>query len=144
MNRFDDCMLWFVVVFFILWILFCLEAVQSVMLPISPGYRVQVGKYCSFPANLFSLQSLSLQQLVSSTEKSQIRLYHYVSFPLLCKRQYVSWFRLGRSSCAAWPRALVISPVFRRGSLALLTTELWRGARKKTILSGEVTGMFYS
>lgn len=85
MNRFDDCMLWFVVVFFILWTLFCLEAVQSVMLPISLGYRVQLGKHCSFSASLFSLQSLSLQQLVSSTEKSQARLYSHVAFPLLCK-----------------------------------------------------------
>lgn len=134
-------LLWF---FFILWILFCLEAIQSVLLPIRLGYRVQLGKHCSFPANLFSLQSLSLQQLVSSTGKSQVRLCHRVSFPLLCKRQYVSWFTLGISSCAAWPRALVIPPVFRRGSLALLTTELWRGARKKTILSHGVTGMFYS
>lgn len=60
------------------------------MLPIRLGYRVNLEEHHSFLANLFSLQSVSLQQLVSSTEKSQMRLYHNVSSPLPCKRQYVS------------------------------------------------------
>lgn len=119
--------------FLILWILFWLEAIQYVMLPIRLGYRVKLQEHCSFLASLFSLQSLSPQQLVSSTEKSQVRLHH-VSFLLLCKRQYVSWIRLSRSSCGTWPRALLISHGLRRGSLVLLTVECWRGARKKTIL----------
>lgn len=60
------------------------------MLPIRVGYRVKLEEHCSLLANLFSLQSLSLQQLVSSTEKREIRIYHNVSSPLLCKRQYAS------------------------------------------------------
>lgn len=112
---------WVCFFFFILWILFWLEAIQYIMLPIRVGYRVKLEEHCSLLANLFSLQSLSLQQLVSSTEKREIRIYHNVSSPLLCKRQYASWIRLGRSSCGTRPRALLISPVFRKGSLVLLT-----------------------